>query len=226
MKIYFDMDDTLYDQFIPFKKAYKKVFPRLNELPMRKLFYWFRFYSDEVFEDSQNGIITMNEMHLYRITSAFNQLGETINVAKALNFQLTYQEYQNKIQLSDTMIRILDMLVTWNIELGIITNGPTKHQLNKIETLGLSKWFVREYIYISGEVGFAKPDKRIFQIIGEGSKNIYVGDSYKNDVVGAKSADWKCIWLNKKKEAHKTVIPDFEVANEEELLYLFHNHTF
>ena len=49
---------------------------------------------------------------------------------------------------------------------------------------------------------------------------IYVGDSYENDVIGAKNANWKCIWLNKKGLKAMDIKPDYEVNDEEALLNL------
>lgn len=47
-----------------------------------------------------------------------------------------------------------------------------------------------------------------------------VGDSYENDVIGAKNANWKCIWLNKKGLKAMDIKPDYEVNDEEALLNL------
>ena len=38
MKFYFDVDDTLYDQFIPFKKAFIEIFPKIKTLPIYQIF--------------------------------------------------------------------------------------------------------------------------------------------------------------------------------------------
>lgn len=48
MKFYFDVDDTLYDQFIPFKKAFIEIFPKIKTLPIYQIFIKFRKYSDEI----------------------------------------------------------------------------------------------------------------------------------------------------------------------------------
>ena len=37
MKFYFDVDDTLYDQFIPFKKAFIEIFPKIKTLPIYQI---------------------------------------------------------------------------------------------------------------------------------------------------------------------------------------------
>ena len=47
----------------------------------------------------------------------------------------------------------------------------------------------------SSAVGISKPDERIFHMVCE--SGLYVGDSYENDVIGAKKAGWDVIWLNK-----------------------------
>ena len=51
MKFYFDVDDTLYDQFIPFKKAFIEIFPKIKTLPIYQIFIKFRKYSDKIFDE-------------------------------------------------------------------------------------------------------------------------------------------------------------------------------
>ena len=56
-----------------------------------------------------------------------------------------------------------------------------------------------EFVIDSAAVGFRKPDLRIFQPaierLGLPAANIgYVGDQFKADVVGSKSAGMKSIW--------------------------------
>jgi len=62
-------------------------------------------------------------------------------------------------------------------------------------------------------------DPQIFNLITD-KDCIYVGDSYENDVIGAKNANWKCIWLNKKGLKAMDIKPDYEVNDEEALLNL------
>ncbi|MEE8704614.1 MAG: HAD-IA family hydrolase [Olsenella sp.] len=113
--------------------------------------------------------------------------------------------------------------------LGIITNGPVAHQMEKVETLGLSRWFAPESIVVSGAVGVAKPDPRIFRIACErlGTRPedcVYVGDSFASDVVGATSAGMPVVWFNHRhREAPAgpgVPSPDWVVEDEEGLLAL------
>ncbi|WP_449176375.1 HAD family hydrolase [Streptococcus hyovaginalis] len=105
----------------------------------------------------------------------------------------------------------------------IITNGSSSHQRDKIRQLGMGKWVTNNAIYISSEVGSAKPKRTIFDLAAKGrSVNdfIYVGDSFSNDIVGAKSAGWKTIWFNRRgrKSSFSQIQTDYEVRTLSELI--------
>lgn len=84
--------------------------------------------------------------------------------------------------------------------IGLITNGPEEVQREKIALLEL--WDVVDFAVISGEVGFEKPDPRIFERalrIGGVSADeaIYIGDSPEYDMDGAHNAGIDRIWVNR-----------------------------
>lgn len=48
-----------------------------------------------------------------------------------------------------------------------------------------------------------KPDKKIFDFAArkmklEPAAACYIGDSYSNDIIGAKQAGWKTVWFNRR----------------------------
>lgn len=92
--IIFDIDDTLYDQLAPFKRAFEKHFYS-PDIPVEELFKLSRMYSDEVFEESENGTMTHTEMHIYRIRRALEHFDQSITDQQARTFQLDYQINQN-----------------------------------------------------------------------------------------------------------------------------------
>ncbi len=151
--------------------------------------------------------------------SAENYRYLEIDEAHALAFQTKYYVYQQDITTSNAIKDILDLLKDNHIGIGIITNGPACHQMEKLRRLKMSNWVALEDIYISSVVGYSKPDPQIFNLITD-KDCIYVGDSYENDVIGAKNANWKCIWLNKKGLKAMDIKPDYEVNDEEALLNL------
>lgn len=223
--IIFDVDDTLYDQIIPFEKAVKDHFlDFFKNDSINDLYKINRKLSDEVFHLTENGKMGLEEMRIYRITNALKYFGISIDRIKAKEFQESYQMYQSKIELLPDVIDTLDFCQQNNIPLGIITNGPKKHQRKKIKQLQLSKWIPEKSIIISSEVGYAKPDKKIFEFAEKKlslikEKTIYVGDSFSNDIVGAKSVGWQTIWINRRdsEQMDKRIEPDFYVDNNNSL---------
>lgn len=223
LAIILDVDDTLYDQLVPFQKALAKHI----EFPiayLKELYLAYRHYSDEMFEASQSGEISMETMHIYRIQRALHDYNYIISDEQALAIQYDYAKEQKQIILDSHMKNLLMYCKRQNVLLGIITNGPTAHQWQKVHQLGILEWVNKDDIFVSQEVGVAKPNSQVFELVEEKmglSKEMtyYIGDSYENDVVGAKKANWHVIWLNtydKKMTSHYT--PDCMVTSRA-LLY-------
>ena len=224
MNLLFDVDDTLYDQLKPFKKAYDKHFS-YTDITIEQLFKLSRKFSDKVFLLSESGQMTKEEMHIYRIQKAFDELGYNISSYQAHSFQETYYHYQKQIELIPDMKNTLDYCKKHNIQLGVITNGPSQHQQQKIKQLNLNHWIKQENIFVSSELGIAKPDSRIFvhveqKLSLDKKHTFYVGDSFNNDILGAKEVGWKAIWSNRRNHIvpSSVIISDYIIDDEHLLL--------
>ena len=226
--VVFDVDDTLYDLSTPFKEACREVFPEDTNLNLEGTFRASRRYSDEVYASSLSGKISMEEMYIYRFENAFRDYGKKIDAQTALMFQAVYEQKQQEIKMTESMKNLLENL-SGKMKLGIVTNGPAQHQWDKVTALGVEKWIPKEHIFISGELGIAKPDAGIFdaalQRLGLQKEEVcYVGDSFENDIVGAKNAGWKAVWYNHRgHEANGDVEPNYIVKSEDELISLLEN---
>lgn len=218
----FDVDDTLYEQIVPFENAYKSLFNM--DIDMEKFYLLSRYYSDVKFEASRNGEMTMDEYHIYRIQEAAKDLGVCLSDKQALNMQKEYKKNQQKLQMSDITISILDLAKENNVKLGIITNGPSEHQWSKVKALGVEKWIDRKNIIVSGDYGINKPDVRIFEIMQEklqlpNDSLYYIGDSLENDIVGANNAGWKSIWINRYKRKLPENVDIYKIAENNNELF-------
>lgn len=224
--VLFDLDDTLYDQVVPFREAYEEVFKDRFDLNIEELFMARHYRSDEVYHLSVSGAISMEEMYIYRGVKPFEDLGFQISEEEALKFQYTYAERQKHLKLSACMKEILTELCKMQVPLGVISNGPAEHQRRKMRDMGLLNWIPEEHMIVSGDDGISKPEKHIFEraqkVFGENPENlIMVGDSWPNDITGAKQAGWKTVWL--KRRAWDKIDPaeektaDHIVRTEEEL---------
>lgn len=225
INLIFDVDDTLYDQITPFWNACTETFDSLPGISKEALYCASRKYSDEAFPASVSGEMSMDDMYVYRIQKALLEFGVTKNRETCLAFQHRYAYHQSHLTMSATMQALVGYAKEKQYLLGIITNGPSAHQWKKVHTLGVEAWIPTENILVSGDLDVTKPSAEIFKI-AEARMGIlpeetwYIGDSYENDVVGAKNAGWHVLWLNKRRnplppDGRK---PDIEVHTEEELL--------
>ena len=107
-------------------------------------------------------------------------------------------------------------------EVGVVSNGLPDVQYQKLETMGLRD--LLSCIVLSEEIGIRKPDPRIFYRAANLLRRqppdcLYIGDSYKNDIVGAKAAGMLACWLNNdpSQDTDNNLKVDFVVSNLEEL---------
>ena len=91
--------------------------------------------------------------------------------------------------------RLLDSLkkLAEEYDIGVISNGGHRSQWAKLKATGLDEIFPPDRVWISADLGFAKPDPRIFwracESLGlEPSECLYVGDSEEIDGLGARRA--------------------------------------
>lgn len=107
-------------------------------------------------------------------------------------------------ELADDAIEVLDKL-KMKYKIGMITNGPQDGQTKKIEAAGLLPYL--DCLVVSGSYGVHKPDPHLFheackQLQVEPHETIYVGDTFSNDIFGAKRAGCLPIWITNIKTAY------------------------
>ncbi len=218
-----DMDDTLYNLMLPFQNACEAVLGITLRDP-EAAYKRFRFRGDEVFEASQRGEMSLFDSRVYRFKKAMEDCGILVSEETAARFQEIYREQQMKISLSAEMKALLEECRDCGILMGMITNGPTAHQMDKVTALGLLRFLPREHIVISGEAGFMKPDVKIFRSAEERlgltpEETFMIGDNYASDIGGAMDAGWRTIWFNRrgKTRPEGSRTPEYTVNTEEEL---------
>jgi HAD superfamily hydrolase (TIGR01549 family) len=94
--------------------------------------------------------------------------------------------------------RVVEQL-SGRLELGIISNGFPDVQYAKLRSLNIDHLF--RCVLLSEEVGIRKPDPAVFlraatYLSRDPAECLFVGDSYENDVVGAKGAGMAACWYN------------------------------
>jgi len=113
-------------------------------------------------------------------------------------------------------------------KLGLISNfAYSSCVTTTLERFDLAKFF--DAILISGDVGWRKPNPRIFQkaleSLGIGaSETVFIGDSVLFDVEGPKKMGMKTVLMRKSStEGKKTGNPDAMISGLDELLVVLEN---
>jgi putative hydrolase of the HAD superfamily len=109
--------------------------------------------------------------------------------------------------------------------LGVITNGPTELQREKLRILGIEQLI--DFAIISEEFGAAKPDPAIFwEALRRGNATpktaVFVGDAPEFDILGAHRVGIPAIWMNARHLAWPKTIPppDWEIHSLDEVVPL------
>jgi len=104
----------------------------------------------------------------------------------------------------------------------LVSNGPADVQRDEANLLGLSRFF--NVMLFEGELGFGKPDRRVFDLglshtRSASSEVIFIGDSLLTDIQGAKGAGLQAVWVNRNGRSREDnqPQPDFEIRGLREL---------
>ena len=206
ISLIYDVDDTLYRRSSPFIQACQDVFGEKMQLDWEAVYARRSYYSEQVFEASQKGEISMEEMYEYRLGKALLEFGYETCREEALYFEERYHYFQDRICLDDPFDALLGKFREEKVPQAILSNGPSAHQRRKLRALGVDAYIPESMWLVSGDIGVIKPHPEIFRhaeslFSMEADRIWYVGDNYACDIEGAKKAGWHAIWYNHRQEA-------------------------
>lgn len=187
----FDLDDTLYKEIEYLKSAYKEI----AEYAAAHCYgcsdcvkiLAIKAYN-RMFEAYQDGLNAFEELNSF--------LGLELPIS---DYLYIYRNHKPMITLSGDVTHTLDMLTSNQVRLGLITDGRSIQQRNKIDALGLNRWIENDDIIISGEFGSDKPalaNYEYFMKLYPGCRDFtYVGDNPNKDFVAPNILGWETICL-------------------------------
>jgi putative hydrolase of the HAD superfamily len=199
--VIFDLDDTITDFRSAAEAAFMAAFSDVaeeNGVDVDELHACYMNLFEEYYTMHLEGHITLEEFRVYRFSRAFELVGLPVDedfLDLTQDFLFYYEHELETFPGACEVLRELDE----RYPLGLITNGPTDPQWRKINKFDLSKIF--EVILVSGQLGIAKPDPRIFDVALEGlrvapEEAVMVGNSLEHDHQGAMNAGVPFIWAN------------------------------
>jgi HAD superfamily hydrolase (TIGR01549 family) len=216
--VLFDLDDTLFDRR---KAQYELLHIILEELPL--LFHELDaetvlsafLESDETATQGYTAGLSMTASRTHRFHRFLQILGLDTDYSKAI--EDLYLKAYPAINTAVTGATAVVERLSGQFQLGIISNGSPDVQYFKLEKLGIIH--LLSCIILSEEVGIKKPDTAIFQkaVVALNRQPIdclYIGDSYENDIIGARQAGMKACWLNPDHliPPPSDIKPDFQIS--------------
>ena len=223
--IVFDIDDTLYCRQDMLVQAAETVLG-VKVPDWAQFITIFYEKSDINMDQLESGEISTHDINGWRYNETFRILGLPYSPEDGGKAADEYLELQSHMSLSDDMKKVLDNFASDpDIKLAILTAGESKHQWNKVVMLGLDKWFDRDNVIVTGDVGISKPDVRLCRLIenklGLTPDELWmIGDNYDKDITGALDSGWHSVWINRRYLPAPSRLPDFEVTTDNELTAL------
>lgn len=205
--ICFDLDDTLYKEIDYLTSAYGEIAVSVGHPELvPQMVKWYR-EGENVFQ-KLNLLLCLD-----------TPIEEYLKI---------YRNHIPTISLSDGVEDTLNELKQRGVILGLITDGRSVGQRNKIKALGLEKWFDDENIIISEEFGSEKTDEKNFRYYMEKYREhsfVYVGDNPKKDFIVPNRLGWQTVMLkddgrniHKQEVVQMENLPQMTIIGIEELL--------
>ncbi len=220
--IYFDLDDTLIDHLKAQERALVDVwtqYPELQRTEPKVFASEFAGTNYRLWEAYRSSEVSQSELRRLRFEQTFRQIG-----VGTLDWREVDEIYMDCYSRHWDWIpdaRDALMQVSRHFPTGIMTNGFTFVQKKKFEYFSLNRY--ARHLIISEEVGYLKPDPRIFAFAAEKagfkpSELLYVGDSYSSDILGGCQCGWKTAWYLQPGKAPERHLADLVFSGFRELL--------
>ena len=231
--ILFDLDDTLVAFDAVTNPSWREVCLEYSTskpgLSPEALFAAIRRVSDWYWSDPERHRIGRNNMPPARrriVREAFLTMDLPEVDADALAERYSMVRLENMYVLQGTH-STLDLLRSRGYRLGLLTNGDGETQRYKIERFDLAKYF--EIILVEGELGFGKPDARIYQLalsaLGlKPEQTFMVGDNLSWDVEAPQELGIRALWIDRKGDGlptGSTAAPHCVIRDISEVLNIF-----
>lgn len=175
--VIFDLDDTLYDESQFVYCGYKQVADYLGEK--------YNLCSCEIYEDMVEIFRSRSRQNLFDKVCAKYGINENI-----ANLVSIYRGTEPILSLYEDARNLLEKLVG-NYGLGIITDGDSQVQRNKICALGIEKYFTKIIVTDDCGIEYRKPSAEPYKEMirhfgGRPDEFVYIGDNPHKDFVTAK----------------------------------------
>ncbi len=198
--VLFDIDNTLYS----YDRAHAPAFARLKEYARRELgigpeaFDRLHSRADAILRERLGRPCGAMHNRLLRYQILLEEAGAPLGPHALAMSHLYWDTLLDAMEPSPGIVDCLPRLKAAGYTVGIGTDMTVDYQLEKLTRLGLIGWV--DFIVSSEEVLAEKPEAKLFLTCAQKagcapSECLYIGDSLKKDVEGAKAAGMHALWF-------------------------------
>ena len=165
-----------------------------------------------------------------RIAALLNRFGIPASSDEALaveSSRLVYRPLVEDMMLFQDSLNFLRTLRKEGYKLALVSNAASDLAIREaLDRLGIARFF--DAIIISSQVGLRKPSSVVFMkalkaLHVKPRKAVFIGDSVKYDIVGAKKLSMKTILLSRRSRRVKTNVADAVVTTLEDVVAILNN---
>ena len=224
--IFLDADGTIVDHKECERQALVHLFEGIGVAYKNEYQELFRSIENELWQnESYGGVhVPREDIFVYRFKVLFEKINISYNDYVGAN-DLFKIGLAASVALMENAVEVVEYLHKNEYMLCVVTNGLIKLQKPRVANTALGKFI--SHIIVSEEVGAHKPNPLIFNTLLEKlglspSDVIMVGDSLKNDILGAKNAGIRSVWYNSERCKNETdIVPDYEISDLLQLKDMF-----
>jgi putative hydrolase of the HAD superfamily len=129
---------------------------------------------------------------------------------------------RHRLSLYPHVREVLDVLHE-RYPLAVVTDAQSAYARPELHKVGLLGYF--DPIVVSGDHGYRKPDRRLFQLALDGmsvaaENAVYVGNDMHNDIFGAREVGMRTVMFDSDQgtKVHLDCVPDYTITDFRDLL--------
>lgn len=224
--IFFDLDDTLWFTLHNSREAFHEIY---DNFKLSRFFDSFdHFYTiylkrnNQLWAEYAKGTVTIEKINHDRFIYPLQTVGindESLAKDYSDSFFKTLPSKKTLIPHAMELLEYLNGKGCYNLY--ILSNGFKSIQYQKLRSSGIDHYF--DKVILSEDIGIPKPNIGIFNFAmsatnSEYTDSLMIGDSWVNDIYGARNAGMDQIYFNRLHDVNDAFKPTYEVDNLQEIM--------
>ena len=221
--VFLDLDDTILDFQKGERKALKKAFSDMGIPTDEDTVKRYIEINLDCWRALERGEMTKDEVLVGRFEMLFRELSISASATEAQDIYEGYLAGEHDfLPGGEELLKNIEK--SGKYRLFMATNGIPSVQKPRIKDSGVGKYF--EKIFISEEIGYAKPMKEFFDACFSKidgftlEQTIIVGDSLSSDIMGGINAGILTCHFNPCGKPYGRIEPNYTIRSLDELLPL------